>query len=250
MKGGNKVLKTQRYVGSELFHFVGRRSPLDHDANYRILSNILSQECITHYPHDPDVNVERIEFDWERSLFSEELVVPSVICFTDIPVESLHIHTQKYGKFGLSFDKGLLIRQRARPVTYIPMRSDDVTSSAGSSLLEDIESVMKGFNSEIIDKLKQRTKWKRVHGSVPDNYDDAVHALKSILLREFLAFLKPYNSELADDHPDNFYMEREWRRFVNFHFRLPWIKTVTIAQGHIDQLKTDFPKLNCQILEL
>lgn len=236
-----------RYAGEILFHFVGRKSVNDHEKNYETLCKILSQKAITHYPHDLENSVIRYEIDWDNKLSTEKLVVPSVVCFTDIPLESLAIHQTKYGKFGLGFKKGELIRQSTRPVMYVPLRRDDAINGSGASLLAEIEYVLKGFQNQILSLADDVEIRIRLKETVPNTLDDAVHSLKSILIGEFLAFLKPYQSELPDDHVDNYYMEREWRRFGNFPFS--WVDTITVARGYRDRLMNDFPTLKCKVVE-
>jgi len=108
------------YVSNELFHFVGRKQPTDDQTNYKILREILRKQCVSHYPHKNGWGSISYTVDLEKSLFSEELIVPTVTCYADIPEKSLDTHIKKYGKFGLSFSKELLINYGARPVMYIP----------------------------------------------------------------------------------------------------------------------------------
>lgn len=42
------------------------------------------------------------------------------LCFCDIPDSALSIHTQKYSKFGIGFDKTFVAKQGAHPVMYVP----------------------------------------------------------------------------------------------------------------------------------
>src|SRR4051812_5389252 len=107
---------SSRYISNELFHFVGRSHPTDHETNYQILLKVLDSRCISHPPHNSDWGAHQITINWDKSIFTEELIVPSVTCFCDIPFETLGIHLKKYGMFGVSFDRSLLIKYGARPV--------------------------------------------------------------------------------------------------------------------------------------
>ena len=44
-------------------------------------------------------------------------------------------------------------------------------------------------------------------------------AIDDAFVQHFLAYIKPFNSELADNDPNNFYSEREWRKFGNLLFQ-------------------------------
>ena len=52
-----------------------------------------------------------------------------MVCFSDIPVPDLGIHMGKFSRFGLAFNKSLLIKRGANPVFYV----------AGNSLIKDGE---------------------------------------------------------------------------------------------------------------
>ena len=43
-----------------------------------------------------------------------------MVCFCDIPVDDLDIHMEKYGQFGIAFQKEFLLDQGALPVVYVP----------------------------------------------------------------------------------------------------------------------------------
>jgi hypothetical protein len=81
-----------RYLSNELFHFVGNSHPTDHELNYTILSAILNDGCVSHPPHLPGSGETSIRSNFEGSLLKDELVVPTVTCFCDIPAEHLDVH--------------------------------------------------------------------------------------------------------------------------------------------------------------
>jgi len=74
------------YTSDELFHFVGRRAPRDHEANYQTLLKVLRTERVSHPPHGTDWGIVSPNLDLTRRLISEELIVSTVTCFCDIPV--------------------------------------------------------------------------------------------------------------------------------------------------------------------
>jgi hypothetical protein len=52
-----------------------------------------------------------------------EMYLPQMVCFTDIPIEDLTIHTNKYSRFGIAFSKDFIVKQGGMPIHYIPIES-------------------------------------------------------------------------------------------------------------------------------
>lgn len=239
-----------KYVSDDLFHFVGHSSPSDDDANYGRLREVLCSSCISHFPHDGSWGKVSLTTTWDNRLETEQLIVPSVTCYADIPFEALSIHTSKYGKFGIALPRRLLTKYGARPVTYIPMRSDDWQSISGLTLLRDIEAVVKGFKEQVVDKHEREEPRSRTLGKKPDTPEEAISALHSILLKDCLAFIKPFNSELPHNHPSNFYMEREWRKYGNMKFEAGQVSRIVVAEGYRDRTINDFPAYEDRVFEI
>jgi hypothetical protein len=233
-----------RYVSNELFHFVGRSHPINHEANYQILLKVLDSGCISHPPHTSDWGAHRITINWDKTIFSEELIVPSVTCFCDIPFETLEIHMKKYGMFGLSFDRALLIKYGARPVIYMPLQPNDPNRGWGTvyceTMLHDLEQIWRGFREHIVDPVTEDSR-SRSLGAKPNSQKDAAMAMDDVFTQQFLAFIKPFNSELPEDHPDNFYSEREWRKFGNLRFQPREVRRVLVARDYVERLIKERP---------
>jgi len=232
-----------RFISAELFHFVGRDHPNDHEANYETLKKILTMGCVSHHPHERGWGAMSVTVDWSKRLINGDLVVPSVTCYCDIPFEHLGLHLRKYGHFGLSFERKLLVRCGARPVIYVPLRADDHLSIFGSVLLRDIEAVYRGFRTQIHTPLNVSSGRSRSLGVEPASPIDAAAALDSVLTKDFLAFVKPYDSELPDNHMNYFYSEREWRKYGNLVFQMSDLGKVVVGANYIDRLANDMPKL-------
>lgn len=118
------------YFTDYLFHFMGRHEP--------------SEKC-------PDImfNILRdgLRFNWneKESLaylqtlpeeFQIKISVP-VICFTEIPLEYIHHHAEKYGYFGIGLSKNWAIKNHVQPVIYLDR--DDLGFGNGLRLL--LESI-------------------------------------------------------------------------------------------------------------
>lgn len=239
-----------KYASDDLFHFVGHSSPSDDNSNYGRLREVLGSICISHFPHDGSWGKVSHTTTWDNRLETERLIVPSVTCYADIPFEALSIHTSKYGKFGIALPRWLLTKHGARPVTYIPMRSDDWQSINGLTLLRDIEAIVKGFKELVVDTQEREEPRSRTLGKKPSTPEEAISALHSMLLKDFLAFIKPFNSELPHNHPNNFYMEREWRMYGNMKFEAGQVSRILVAKGYKDQTIEDFPAYGDRVFEI
>lgn len=245
---GNTVV--HEYASDELFHFVGHASPSDDIANYGKLRKVIESNCISHSPHDGSWGKVSYKTTWDNRLETEQLIVPSVTCYADIPFEALSIHTNKYGKFGIALPRWLLVKYGARPVTYIPMRSDDWQSINGLSLLRDIEAVVKGFKEQVVEKLEVEEESSRTLGKKPSTTEEAISAIDCILLKEFLAFIKPFNSELPTNHINNYYMEREWRKYGNIKFEDSQVSRVVVANGYKEKIVANYPAYEGRVFEI
>jgi hypothetical protein len=239
-----------KYISNdELFHFVGRSDPTDHEANYGILLAVLDGG-VSHPPHTRDWGAHRVTINWDKNIFSEELIVPTVTCYCDIPFETLEIHMKKYGMFGLSFARSLLIKYGARPVIYIPLQPSDRLAGWGTiycqTMLHDMEQIWRGFRAHVFDPIDTGSR-SRSLGVEPKSKDEAVIAIDDAFVQHFLAYIKPFNSELAEDNPNNFYSEREWRKFGNLLFQPVEVMRVLVAPEYVDRLAKDRPAYAAKI---
>lgn len=229
------------YTSDELFHLVGRSSPQDHERNFDTFLKILRCGCISYPPNFPRYGPLQIIFREDRSLLSEDLIVSNITCYCDIPFDHLQIHTQKYGTFGLSFRRDLLIRYGARPVLYVPLFDRDwFLSINGRMLINHIEQIYRGFRELLVEPVRLDQNSYTL-ATKPSSPEDAVREMDSIITKDFLAFLKPFNSELARDHPDNFYMEREWRKLGSLEFQPDDVEHVLVKRGYVERLVKEFP---------
>jgi Putative abortive phage resistance protein AbiGi, antitoxin len=239
------------YTSDQLFHFVGYNKPNDDAENFNTLCKVLSDCCVSHKPHGNLPGTIRYTIDIEKSLLNEKLIVPTVTCFADIPPDSLGNHVRKYGRFGLGFRRDYLIFHGARPVTYIPLQASDWRGIYGSSMIRDIEAVYKGFVA-LYEKRPANTEKpiSRKHGVIPTTEEETLMGLKSMIEKDFLAFLKPFNSELSPSDPENYYMEREWRKFANLRFTFDDVLRIYVARGYKALLAQVFPDLAAPVLEI
>ncbi len=243
-------MQTQ-YTSKVLYHFVGHSCANNDEHNFEVLKKILSTGCISHPPHDNNWGDVSHTVNWDKSLIQEELVVPTITCYADIPFESLGTHVSKYGKFGISIPKDIMIQYGARPVMYIPMRNDDWASINGCTLLTDLEAIYKGYHQLVSSKLPDNEKaLDRSLGNIPDTESQAIKAMENAMVKDLLSFIKPFNSHLNENHRDNFYMEREWRKHGNMKFNPTDVDTIVVATGFMARLKQIFPQYADRVREI
>ena len=254
-KAWNLIVEFQPVLNSEhkhsteeLFHFVGFRDPNNREKNYKILGDILRERQLKRkWPGDP--RAVSLQFDPRESLKSGELMVSNVICFCDIRREDLEIHTSKYGEFGLSFFRGHLIRFGARPVMYIPCDFEDYLSHYGRTLINDILAVYESSNEVVLKELPEREHSRALGHRIQDR-NDAMEAMAGVYEKDFMAFVKAYDTTLSERALQNFFMEREWRRFGALDFEPQQVVSVVVAPGYLAQAKNDFPEYEDRIYEL
>jgi hypothetical protein len=57
-----------------------------------------------------------------------------------------------------------------------------------------------------------------------------------------LSYLIFYDHSLPEDHPDNYYFEREWRMLDNLNFTLDDVKRIFIPENYSKQFQKDLPE--------
>lgn len=225
------------YTSRELFHFVGLKDPLNHEANFATLCTILNTGWVLHPGGVPSWGIERITINPSKSILSGGMIVPEVVCFADIPRHALEIHVKKYGIFGLSLARTHLLRYGTRPVMYFPYNVDVAESRYGIPCLSDIEVAFMALRKHLKDVETPKV---RTMGRPPETMNHAAKAFSDIALKEFLAFVKPFDSQLHEDAANNFYMEREWRRLGNMGFNVQDVHSVVVPSNFMDRAKKTF----------
>jgi len=253
----------QRYVSKELSHFVGRglNSP---DERFALLLSILRAGCLTHPPHSLNVS-GNLTINPSASLSSNEMYTPQVICFCDIPVEDLHIHTAKYSAFGLSFAKQFIAGKGGAPVLYVPLggklreprnlSSGELASIDASqwpaALLHDVP-MSERFDQMVLEFHRMMQLFgdmimnRAAVPGVPYDYN-RLHQLLLFLEFRIFSYIKFFDETLDDDNPKNFYMEREWRLVGNLQFGLGQVERVMIPQAYAERFRRELPSFYGQL---
>lgn len=232
------IMSEQRYVSDELTHFVGRTLGSD-DLRYELLVKILTSGWLiapgTEDKDGPREDLTRHSYHWSAKLSdSEGLFRASAACFCDIPVADFGLHVKKYSRFAVAFKKTFLIAKGAAPVFYVPKG----VRLHGRS------------RAEMLDELKDEL--RRVHPPVPQRAEFTFRPPNRSKMETFaedivLAFIKPFDEMKAEDDPDNYYMEREWRTLTSIKFRLADVRRVVIPEAYATRFRENVPMYMGQV---
>ena len=250
------MASVQRYVSKELSHFVGSGLS-QQDDQFNLLVHILRQGRLTHPPHNPNES-GNLRVNKDAKVSKNEMYSPQVVCFCDIPVEDLQIHTEKYSCFGLSFLKDFIARRGGAPVLYLPcsaqIRRLRNLASAGApdGFVEDITlgDLFDHMLPEFHTMMNLFEQLIRDQAATPGNSGEhhrRFHDLFMFLEFRLFSYVKFFDHLLDDDHPQNHYMEREWRVVGNVQFRLNDIQRVIIPSTYAVRLRNEVPGFYGQI---
>lgn len=232
-------MANSNYTSDALYHFVGRGTLNDDERTFGILLNVLETMCVSHPPHKVGWGELTLEISPEASIIGDSLVAPRIVCFCDIPLDSMGIHRTKYGNFGVGIDRDYLARHGCRPVMYFPYNPNDWGTAYGKSLIEDIEAKFRAIRH--LAEQEGATEFSRSMGDVPQHAQ--MSCIESAFSKDFLAFVKAYDYTLPKKHEDCFYMEREWRRIGGVMFTNETLLSVVIPTGFKDRLLAKHPDL-------
>jgi len=113
-------------------------------------------------------------------------------------------------------------------------------------LRKDWDDLVEVFQNEVDPLFGGRT----LSEDFKAGYDVPAMRIADWVVHELLAFMKFYNPALADDDPDNYYMEREWRTLRSVRFGVQDISRVYVASGFRQRLSAEFPQLEDKVHEL
>lgn len=243
----------QRYISKELTHFVGRslrESIKDKgqllEAQYRILLKIIEEKCVSYPPHRPDQITQGLKYGAisrnhvaSRGKFSSnDMIVPSMICFCDIPIEDLGIHISKYSHFGLSFQKSFLIERGANPLLYVERNSVIKGTTRSEYFDKMVERYLKCCSSFRFFKDPSMIK------STPADCNEVGDFMLNLL-----SYIKFFDANKSDDDEENFYMEREWRSPYYIHFEIEDIRRIILPNlDYGKRFRNDVPGYAGQII--
>jgi hypothetical protein len=71
--------------------------------------------------------------------------------------------------------------------------------------------------------------------------------LQRFLDFDVFSYMKPFEARRADDDPDNYYMEREWRVVGKVPFTLDEVYSVFLPSAYAERLRSDVPDYGGQV---
>ena len=252
------MLKIQRYISDELTHFVGK-SLSNENEQYDLLINILNSGWLTHPPHQhTDRNSGGFTLSRHLKLSENLMYSPEVICFCDIPLDDIGLHVTKYSRVGLAFSKSFLIEKGANPVFYISKDSkvkhwpsvdepnnfsNILRSELFDTMIDNYQDLVKNLMIYFKDLSYQSAEVigsKSLQRKITD-FQHQVFELERFLDFHIFSYLKFFDSSKSEDDPENYYMEREWRKIGNLQFNIADVRRVFLPEQYAGNFRKDVP---------
>jgi hypothetical protein len=67
---------------------------------------------------------------------------------------------------------------------------------------------------------------------------------------QVFGFMKFYDESLPEDHVDNYFMEREWRRFGNFNFDAAKVVRIYVPRKFVERFRQECPEFAVRVRAL
>jgi hypothetical protein len=250
----------QRYVSRDLTHFAGRgkRTKVQ---RYRVLLEIVRSGKLRS-PRRFGITEFNAKFS-QREMYS----FPGV-CFCDIPLADLRIHTQKCGPFGIAFQKQFLLQRGASPVFYIANDSQITPDTDSQTRQLDPAAVALGIREASYSREKffdlMVSEFDRLGRAlanrakaIPRSSSKEVLELaecatrmatwKAYLTEYVFAYCIPFYANLDDTDERHFYMEREWRVYGDVKFGVSDIERLIVPREFGKRIRTDLPEYDGQV---
>lgn len=225
------------YTSEVLYHLVGHQHPLDDDSNLATLRAILASMELRTSRVGEYSGGKALSIDPRRGWVDGEPIAQTVVCFCDIPFKALSLHASKYGRFGVGVDRATVAEWGGRPVMYIP-KVLRPSLPAINLFSERVLMVWNGLD-RFFPALPGST--TRIVGAFPRSQIEAVDMAQDELA-QMLAFIKVFDIDLPTDDQENYYMEREWRKFGTLQLR-PALREIVAPPEHIEALRNEFPQV-------
>jgi hypothetical protein len=243
----NRTMLVQRYVSTDLTHFVGAKLKAQRD-QYRLLKSILKSCTLKASPGPVTTPQYLLVRKTHLPLSSNEACLGSVVCFCDIPLCDLPLHMSKYSQFGLAFTKDYLAESGALPVIYVPVRGRPALLPYEDYGRKRVASQAVGFNE--FWRLFQRIE-EAVPAIEKAELPEAARDLRRMmrfLECNIVSNFKFFDHRLDDTEDEHYYMEREWRVSQNVTFTLGDVTRIIIPESYGGQFRRDFPNFDGEVV--
>jgi hypothetical protein len=165
--------------------------------------------------------LDSFAIDRGKGVIQMEVMQHPRVCFTDIPIELLAEHGQRYGKYGIGFRHDTVIDWGGLPAWYLPNYwGDDTLKVAGPVLVNGLHAAMDA--AQHFQALAAEFKAKTIPLTVTYKHsptmeaDQLVKEMQGVANSIFmvLSFIKEMSPQSAEDF--SYLFEREWRLVGGF----------------------------------
>ena len=219
------------YVSKYLTHFVGRG--LKPGLAFGLLCKVVRSGKLL--PGGSERNwTGNVRIRVDKALSDNEMFLPECVCFCDIPLKMLGIHTGKYSQFGLAFDKVWLAQKHgASPVFYLARRSCCTDHHFPNDHPRRETTREQFFDLAAHDWVRQYM----ASAAQPEN----LSRHDNMFFWYILSYCKFFDENLPENHSENCYMEREWRTIGQVQFGSDNIGKIVLPAGFKEKLLKEFP---------
>lgn len=232
----------QRYVSEELIHFIGANLKSDSEQYELLLQILRGGELLP-----PGLRNDRTRNDEPRLIYSRTTeprarlssnhrYPATVVCFCDIPIADLEIHTIKYSRVGIGFERSFLQALGASPVFYVALQASSRFRRLGGP------SLNKGAAFDSADELYGAITSYMLDLRGDPDIVEGWRDFSTFLLSDVFAYLKFFDPCLPEDHEANYYMEREWRVQGPVSFSLSDVRRLLVPPEYGRRLRADVPE--------
>lgn len=244
------------YISNKLCHFVGGALQTDKD-RFELLVKIIKGGRLLANKQNLDKPGIHLNNKYKGDRVGEVYEKIDCVCFCDIPDNALDIHTRKYGKCGIGFDKHYLTTKGARPVKYIPMNCDikDISPTVTPKNPKEYFNVLAQENanlytfltivdlfhpfSKVLEEIKsspcaQMIKFCNVDAIKDGKFRQLLFA-QMMAFTKIIAYTKLFDETLSQDDENNYYMEREWRILSSVEFDLDNIDKIYLPSKEYEK---------------
>ncbi len=218
--------------------------------------------------------------DLRKDLDTNDFVRPDMVCFCDIPHDPpdfFRVHTAKYNRFGVALSRDFLVRQGASPVFYVARQAPaSMRLVGGEGPLADfyLDATYPSLFGEGRSRRRlyteQASRILELIGTAGGNTQGQLDAhipgesnaqqqklnlyrtldLPVTLFAYLFGYMKFFDPSLSEDHPDNYYMEREWRVLSQVSFAISDVVRIFLPPDHVQRLQKELPEYHGEVVTL
>lgn len=161
-----------------------------------------------------------------------QIQTSKVCCLTDIPVQHLQYHAQRYGKFAVGFHRKKVVDDGFNPVLYsledstVTKRVLKISEALGTDLVFDVIQDLKRSLLDHQELFEFRDQIEAIVQSVVSEHAWDTVEVPAYDFRNLATFIKTFTNEEFD----SIYCEREWRNDKDFIFDIDDVAMIVIPR--------------------